>query len=101
MTEPQPGNPRRCRRRYQAILWLPDKRERSWSIAASRSFRSIESARRQCKRWMATKIQQTTRYLPIQRPPFADVRDVKRDIMIEEHDAPVEIVPSVGEVGYW
>ena len=92
----------RTRRPYQAQLWTQDRDDyRAYSLAATKNFRSPGAARRQCERWMASRAVQETRYRSANVRPWADVVDIRTNTELASVRAPVEIVPSVGELGYW
>ena len=92
----------RDKRPYQALLWAYSPIVRGWEPISSRRFRSREAAWRQCVRWMEARIVQVTRYQwTPDKLPFADIRDIRDNTMIETFGPRVEIVPSAAEVGYW
>lgn len=91
---------------YQAIVWVRDLTDGAWSPMLIGSFRSHVRAER-CVRNSLTKRYRviTTRgcyHRDVARANYGEVRNAKRpELCGETINAPVEIVPSVGELGYW
>lgn len=100
-------------RRYQAVLYKPELGPygRQWTPVQFRAFRSIESARRQCQRWLDRHEIVTSHGCfrrDLGRAWAASVFDLKRRdragrpalVDVGELCPPICIVPSVGELGY-
>lgn len=87
-------------KRYEAALAKPNQYG-EWNVVSTRRFRTVERARRQCESWLAAHPTVRTRYVGTRLEWCADVRDIKTGRMLEVVEAPVEIVPSAGELGYW
>lgn len=108
-------------RRYRAELWGPTPKAAdgcAWeqTVVCSRRFRTCEAAVRQVERWLAKHSIVTTNacyWQDLNRHLWdgrvCDLgkdksgRVLARDAYLDRDrlSAPVEVVPSVGELGYW
>ncbi len=89
------------KRPYLAVVWKHD----GWHAFQRKelgSFRTHERAKRAVEAWLMAHPVETTRgcyHRDVARGPHGEVRNAKRpDLCGESIDAPVLIVPSVGEL---
>lgn len=83
---------------FEVSLWAP--RNGCWYRASVRRVRSEVRARCVAKRWLSRHVTVETRQRPERWTWFARIESRKTG-KSEIVEAPVEFVPSVGELGYW
>lgn len=87
--------------RYEALLWVPDRRSGTSNALSIGHFRSQASAERAVEKALAKRPAVGTRFKRERFPYMGTVYDLKLDREVASLEAPERIVPSVGERGYW
>lgn len=83
---------------FEVSLWAP--RDGAWHRVSVRRVRSKARARRVAERWLLRHVTVETRQRPERWTWWARILN-RRTEETEVVEAPVELVPSVGELGYW
>ncbi len=86
--------------RYAAQLFRRDRCSPSWTVTQSRTFKTQGSARRWLERKLApVECTRFTYHRDRARADFGEIRDRKRQDLLEVIEAEVIVFPSVGELG--
>jgi len=87
--------------RYKLTLEQPHKYEAGWRPVHTRSFKTLDSAKRAAIRLLDRHPNEVTRGGRRPRSWTSTISDARTGWTIMHIDAPEVLVPSVGELGYW